>query len=112
MKKIVSIGILAIFLGFANTSEAQAVEKTGNAVKKTSKKVWEGTKKGAKKVGNETAEVASKSKAKVTDNKSSEWVGPAGQDIFIDDGARYYWINEKGGRVFVSKDQLKPKKST
>ena len=103
------MSLLVLILGVANTSEAQTVEKTGNSVKKGAKKAWEGTKKGAKKAGNETAEVASKSKAKATDNKSSEWVGLAGQDIYIDDGKKYYWINEKGGRVFVTKEQLKPK---
>ena len=104
------MGLIALFLGFTTPSEAQTVEKTGNSVKKGVKKGWEGTKKGAKKVGNETAEIATKTKAKVTDNKSSEWEGPEGQTIYIDDGKKYYWINEKGGRIFVTKDQLKPKK--
>jgi len=34
-------------------------------------------------------------------------VAPNGRDIYIDDGNKYYWINESGKRVFVSKKQLK-----
>lgn len=85
------------------------VGKVGHGVKKGSKKAWKGTKKGAKAVGNETAELATKGKAKVTDKKSDEWQGPEGQTIYVDDGAKYYWINEKGGRVFVNRSELKPK---
>lgn len=115
MKKIFVTGVLAAFLGFATPSQAQETKKENapakvkNGVKKGAKKAWKGTKKGAKTVGNETAELATKGKAKVTDKKSSEWVGPGGQTIYVDDGNKYYWINEKGGREFVSKDQLKPK---
>ena len=116
MKKFFVTGAILAFLGLATPSQAQeetkkesTPSKVKSGVKKGAKKAWKGTKKGAKTVGNETAELATKAKAKVTDNKSSEWVGPEGQDIFIDDGSKYYWINEKGGRVFVSKDQLKAK---
>ncbi len=82
---------------------------TGQGIKKGTKKGWKGTKKGAKAVGNETAETATKAKAKVTDKKSEEWVGPKGQTIYVDDGNKYYWINEKGAREFVRKEQLKAK---
>ena len=117
MKKIIAIGLLVGILGAATPSMAQedptkksTTNKVKSGVKKGAKKAWKGTKKGAKKVGNETAETATKLKAKATDNKSVEWMGPEGQDIYIDDGKKYYWINEKGARIFVSKDQLKPKK--
>ena len=116
MKKMVVTGITALFLAIGlpaisqeDTAKKSTPSKVTNGVKKGAKKAWKGTKKGAKKVGNETAELATKGKAKVTDKKSSEWVGPNGQDIYVDDGNKYYWINEKGGREFVSKDQLKAK---
>jgi hypothetical protein len=116
MKKIVVTGLLFAFIGITNPSQAQedttkkstAAKVTGKA-KKGAKKAWKGTKKGAKAVGNETAEIATKARAKATDNKSVEWIGPDGQDIYIDDGKKFYWINEKGARVLVAKDQLKPK---
>lgn len=110
MKKILGMAVLFAFLGFATPASAQStVKKVGHSIGKGAKKAGKGVKKGAKAVGNETAEVATKGKAKLTDKKSDEWVGPAGQTIYVDDGSKYYWINEKGGRVFVTKEQLRPK---
>jgi len=45
--------------------------------------------------------------ARVTDKKSDEWVGPQGQTIYIDDGGKYYWINGKGKKIYVSESALK-----
>ena len=116
MKKLFALAFVAGLLIVGNPASAQedstkksVVGKAATGVKKGAKKAWKGTKKGAKKIGNETAELATKGKAKVTDKKSDTWVGPDGQDIYVDDGNKYYWINEKGGREFVSKDQLKTK---
>lgn len=116
MKKILGMAIVLGFLGIASPSMAQdttkkdgTVTKAWKGTKKGVKKGWKATKKGAKVAGDETAETATKAKAKVTDKKSDEWVGPNGQTIYVDDASKYYWISEKGARVFVSKDQLKAK---
>jgi len=117
MKKLIGIAVIAALVGWTIPSYAQdstqkdegTVKKVEHGVAKGAKKVGKGVAKGAKKAGNETAELATKGKAKVTDKKSDEWVGPEGQTIYVDDGTKYYWINEKGGRVFVTADQLKPK---
>ena len=116
MKKILGVAVIVAALSLSNTAQAQdttshrsTVGKVSHGIKKGAKKAWKGTRKGAKTVGNKTAELATTGKAKITDNKSNEWVGPQGQAIFVDDGTKYYWINKKGGRVFVSKDELKPK---
>jgi len=108
--------VLLAFLVLSTPSQAQedtshksTASKVKNGAEKGAKKAWKGTKKGAKTVGNETAELATKGKARATDVKSTEWVGPNGQAIYVDDGSKYYWVNEKGGREFVSKSQLKPK---
>lgn len=82
-------------------------EKAKNSVEKGAKKAWHGTKKGAKAVGNKTAEVTKKGVARVTDKKSDEWVGPSGQTIYIDDLGKYYWINGKGKKIYVSQSALK-----
>lgn len=108
MKKLSGIAILA--LGLSVSSYAQStVDKTEHSVKKGAKKAWHATKKGAKKVGNETAEVTEKGVARITDKKSDSWVGPQGQTIYIDDLGKYYWVNEKGKRIFVNKSELKAK---
>jgi hypothetical protein len=116
MKRIITFTLLAVSLLFGTAASAQDttekkgfVKKVGGGIKKGSKKAWKGTKKGAKAVGNETAELATKGRATVTDKKADEWVGPNGQTIYVDDGSKYYWINEKGGRVFINQSELKPK---
>lgn len=109
MKKIAGI-VLAAFLGLSAPAFAQSkTEKTGNDLKKGAAKAWQGTKKGAKVVGNKTAEAASKGKAAVTDKKSNTWIGPEGQTIYISGDNRYYWINGKGKRIYVSEAALKAK---
>ena len=102
MKKIFGIAVIAL-LGLSAPAVAQ--EK----IEKGAKKAWKGTKKGAKKVGNNTAEVASTGKAKVTDKKSDKWIGPEGQSIYVDNNNKYYWINGKGKRIYVSEAALRAK---
>lgn len=114
MKKIFGIAALAAFIGFATPSQAQdstrsTIGKVGHGIKKGTKKAWKGTKKGAAAVGNETAELATKGKAKLTDKTSDEWVGPGGQTIYVDDGSKFYWVSEKGKKMFVAKGKLKAK---
>ena len=102
MKKISRIVAVMLMLSFPVAMYAQdspsTVKKTGRAIKK-----------GAKKVGNKTAEVASKSKAAVTDEKHKDKVGPAGQTIYIDNHSKYYWVDDKGRRHYVTEADLKDK---
>lgn len=95
MKKLISISVFTLLLGIANTGNAQDVKQD--------------IKKGAKKVGNKTAEVSSKAKSKVVDKTYADKVGPDGQTIYIDKHSKYYWVNEKGNKIYVKKIQLKDK---
>jgi hypothetical protein len=107
MKKVVGIAIVAL-LGLSAPAFAQSkVDKAAHGVKKGASKAWQGTKKGAKKVGNETAEITKKGVARVIDKKSDAWVGPEGQTIYIDDLGKYYWINGRGKKIYVSESALK-----
>ena len=63
----------------------------------------------AKKVGNKTAEIASKGKSGVVDEIYKDKVGPAGQTIYIDHSSKYYYVDEKGKKVYVPKSALKDK---
>ena len=99
MKKLIGIVAFLFCLGLSYSVNAQAVKKTTHAMEK-----------GAKKAGNETAEVASKVKATVTDKVYKDKVGPNGQKICINDHSEYYWIDEKGHRNYVTEAELKPKK--
>ncbi len=100
MKKITGIVAVLFMLSLPLAMYAQdspsTVKKTGRAIKK-----------GAKKVGNKTAEVASKGKAAVTDEKHKDKVGPGGQTIYIDNHAKYYWVDDKGHRHYVTAAELK-----
>ena len=98
MKKLTIIFAFVFAAGFAYTGNAQVVKKTGHAVKKS-----------ATAVGNKTAEVASKSKSMVTDKVYKGKMGPAGQTIYIDDHSRYYWVDKKGHRQYVTEAELRPK---
>lgn len=98
MKKIMGLATLLFALSLPAAMHAQEVKKAEQSVKK-----------GAKKVGNKTAEVASKGKASVTDQKHKDKVGPDGQTIYIDNHSKYYWIDDKGHRHYVTESQLKDK---
>jgi hypothetical protein len=94
MKKVIGISLIILSLGIFSTASAQVKED----VEKT-----------AKKVGNKTAEVASKGKARVTDKVYKDKQGPDGQTIYIDKHSRYYWIDKKGHRHYVVAADLRDK---
>lgn len=101
MKKLFGIALIAL-LGLSAPAFAQ-----DSKVEKGAKKTWKGTKKGAKKAGHKTAELASKGKAGVTDKKSDVWIGPEGQTIYRTGDNRYYWVNGRGKRIWVSEKALR-----
>jgi len=107
MKKVFGLALVAL-LALSVPSFAQSkTDKAAHGVKKGATKAWEGTKKGAREIGDNTAEVTKKGVARATDKKSDAWVGPEGQTIYIDDLGKYYWINGKGKKIYVSESALK-----
>ena len=100
MKKIIVL-LAVIFFGLTLPAMAQDTSKA--------KKAELAVKKGAKKVGNKTAEVASKGKSRVTDKVYKGKVAPGGETVYIDDHSRYYWVDKKGHRQYVTEAELKNK---
>jgi len=98
MKKIIGMALILLFIGLAPAAQSQTVKKTTHEVKK-----------GAKKVGNKTAELASKGKSKVVDQTYKDKVGPDGQTIYIDGDSKYYWVDKKGHKQYVTEAELKAK---
>ncbi|GAA4341338.1 hypothetical protein GCM10023149_53540 [Mucilaginibacter gynuensis] len=92
MKNMFKAAILAAGMFIAFDTHAQSV---GQDVKKT-----------AKKVGNKTAEIASKGKSAVVDKKYDGKVGPQGQTIYIDKNSYYYYVNKKGRHIYVKEADL------
>ena len=64
----------------------------------------------AKKVGNKTAELASKGKSSVVDEVYKNKMGADGQTpIYIDHSSKYYYVDKQGKKVYVAKSTLKDK---
>jgi len=106
MKKIVGVSLITLLLGFSFTALAQEQD---SEVKKDVKKGTNAVKKAGQKVGNKTAEIASKGKAKVTDAVHKDKVGPNNEVIYIDNHSKFYWVDKKGRRHYVKAHQLKNK---
>lgn len=99
MKKIIGISTFILLIGISGNAYSQSkAEEVGQDIKK-----------GAKKAGNKTAEVASKGKAKVTDERYKDKYGPNGETIYIDNHSRYYWVDKKGKRHYVTEASLHTK---
>lgn len=108
MKRKYLKGILAlVLLGAINfgasaqekkTEVGKALQKTGNAVEK-----------GAKSVGNKTAEVAVKGASKVSDQTYKGKMAPDGSNVYIDGKNNKYYINSKGAKVYLKASEIKNK---
>ena len=96
MKKFLGTLILMFLIGF---SSAQS----------TVKKVEKSVKTDVKKAENKTAEIASKGKSATIDKIYKDKQGPNGQTIYIDKHSKYYWIDKKGHKIYLAKDELRDK---
>jgi len=103
-KYIMGLAAMAMIMSVTFTASAQekkteagkAIQKTGNAVEK-----------GAKSVGNKTAEVAVKGGAKVADQTYKGKMGPDGSDVYIDGRNNKYYINKKGAKIYLKASQIR-----
>ena len=93
---------------FAGSLHAQEDTSTtiGDDLKSATKKTGVAIEKGAKKVGNKTAELASKGKSAVVDKVYEDKKGPDGQTIYINNKSEYYWVDKKGHRHYVREADL------
>ena len=98
MKKLFGISILTLLIGITSVNAQD-----------TTKKVTTTVKEGATKVGNKTAELASKGKNAITDKIYKDKEGPNGETIYINKHSKYYWIDKKGHKVPISKNKLQNK---
>jgi hypothetical protein len=92
MKKTIILSLFSLALAFGSTAQVKKDIDTAAA-----------------KVGNKTAEIASKGKSAVVDLKYKDKVGPHGETIYIDHSSKYYFIDKKGKKVYVPKASLKNK---
>ncbi len=101
MKKLFLIGLSFCIL--ALPAELKAQDDTDS--KPT--KAWKGVKKGVKKGAHEVAEQTVELKSDVEDRELDGKMGPDGQDIFVEDDNRYYYVDGKGHKVYLKASQLR-----
>jgi 5-formaminoimidazole-4-carboxamide-1-beta-D-ribofuranosyl 5'-monophosphate synthetase len=114
MKKKLVMGLLSMALigGVTLSVSAQEKKKTevGKAIDHTGKAIG----KGAKSVGNKTAEVAVKGSSKVADKTWKGKMAPDGSDVYINAKNEKYYVNSKGAKIWLKpsqiKNRLEPKK--
>ena len=96
MKKLTVLLIfgMAISIHAFSQSDSTAKGKVGETVNKA---------------GNKSAQVAVSGTAAITDKKYADKVGPKGQTIYIDKHSKYYYVDGRGKKVYVTKSQLKDK---
>jgi len=80
------------------TEVGKVIQKTGNTVEK-----------GAKSVGNKTAEVTVKGGAKVVDQTFKGKIAPDGSNVYIDGKNNKYYINKKGAKIYLKTSQIRNK---
>jgi gas vesicle protein len=78
-----------------------------NDIDRNADKASNKTKNTANKVGGEISETAAKTGAAIKDKVYVDKVGPDNQKVYIDKHDKYYYINDKGDKVFVTELQLK-----
>jgi hypothetical protein len=111
MKSIIKTALVlaALNLSVAAMAQEKDTASFGKKVGKTAKKAGNATASAAKTVGNATASTASKGASKVVDKTYKGKTGPNGETVYINNKSQYYYVNKKGGRVYVTEAQLKDK---
>lgn len=102
MKKLFVLAASAAFLTFSYAAHAQE--------KKDTTTTGYHVKKDAKKVGNKTAEIATNGESKVVDKTYADKVGPNDETVYIDKHSKYYYVDGKGKKIYISKMEMKDKK--
>jgi gas vesicle protein len=84
-------------------------EQAGEDIEQGAERTESDLERAADKTGDAISEAAAKAASEITDERHDTKVGPDGQTIYIDDDTKYYYINDEGKKVYVSKIQLKDK---
>jgi hypothetical protein len=78
-------------------------------MKEDAREAEEDAKEEAQSAGDKVAEGVNDAAAAITDQKLKHKVGPGGETVYLDDNAKYYYINNQGKKVYITKLQLKDK---
>ena len=103
-KYVIGLAAMAMITSVTFTASAQEKKtEAGKVIQKTGKTV----EKGAKSVGNKTAEVAVKGGAKVVDQTYKGKMAPDGSNVYIDGKNNKYYINKKGAKIYLKAIEIR-----
>lgn len=111
MKRKLITSLVTVCIGLSIVGNVQAQDSTtaGQDLKNFAKKSGKAIGRTAKKIGNKTAELASKGKSDVVDKTYKGKQGPNGETIYIDSKSKYYSVDTKGHHHYYTESQLKDK---
>jgi hypothetical protein len=85
------------------------LDNAGEKAEREANEAADDTKSTAEKVGDNISEGVNDAAAAIADKKVEGKVGPGGETAYIDDDGKYYYINNEGNKVFITKIQLRDK---
>lgn len=65
--------------------------------------------KGTQSAGDKVSEGVNDAAAAIKDQKLKDKVGPGGETVYLDDNAKYYYIDNQGNKKYITEPQLKDK---
>ncbi|HEY4150579.1 MAG TPA: hypothetical protein VGM41_16680 [Chitinophagaceae bacterium] len=75
-----------------------------------SAQVKEDINKDATKVGNKTEHVVVKGKSAIVDHRFKGKVGPHNEPVYIDHNSKYYYVGQKGRKMYIKRSQCRNEK--
>ena len=84
-------------------------KETRDDVKREADETADDVERGAQSAGDKISEGVNDAAAAIKDQKVKDKVGPGGETVYLDDNAKYYYINNEGNKVYITKLQLKDK---
>ncbi len=85
----------------------RAAENTERDLEEGADEAGNKTERALEKTGDKISEAAAKAEAEITDQTFEGKVAPGGQKVFIDKYDKYYYINEEGNKIYISKSEMK-----
>jgi hypothetical protein len=78
-------------------------------MKEDAREAEEDAREEAQSAGDKISEGVNDAAAAIADQKLKHKVGPGGETVYLDDNAKYYYINNQSKKVYITKAQLKDK---
>ena len=110
MKTIIKTALFSAAMLFAVQGMANTVKSDTTRVGRTARKVGHTAKRVGEKTANAASNTAANVDSRIMDKKYHEKRGPNGETVYITKHDHYYYINKKGHRVYLRKDQLRDEK--